>query len=97
MCISILHIEYLAAGIPSNTILTRLRPSVCLGVSMCGWALVSAFTARANSYAYLVVWRFLLGWFEAPFYPGAIYLLSRFYAKSEVSQRDPADSCQLLT
>lgn len=32
--------------------------------------------------------RFLLGWFEAPFYPGAIYILSRFYTKSEVREME---------
>ncbi|KAH9240687.1 hypothetical protein K456DRAFT_1931578 [Colletotrichum gloeosporioides 23] len=86
-CISILYVGYLTAGIPSNMILTRVRPSVYMGVCMCGWAIVSAFTAMADNYVHLLVLRFLLGWFEAPFYPGAIYLLSRFYTKSELATR----------
>ncbi|KAF0327192.1 major facilitator superfamily transporter, partial [Colletotrichum asianum] len=41
----------------------------------------------ADNYVHLLVLRFLLGWFEAPFYPGAIYLLSRFYMMSELATR----------
>ncbi|KAF3798011.1 hypothetical protein GCG54_00003913 [Colletotrichum gloeosporioides] len=52
---------------------------------MCGWAIVSAFTAMADNYVHLLVLRLLLGWFKAPFYPGAIYLLSPFYTNSELA------------
>lgn len=31
-CISILYVGYLLAGIPSNMLLTRIRPSIYLGV-----------------------------------------------------------------
>ncbi|KAF5526055.1 MFS transporter prlL [Colletotrichum aenigma] len=41
----------------------------------------------ADNYVHLLVLRFLLGWFEAAFYPGAIYLLSRSYTKSELATR----------
>uniref|UniRef100_A0A8H7N2S4 Major facilitator superfamily (MFS) profile domain-containing protein n=1 Tax=Bionectria ochroleuca TaxID=29856 RepID=A0A8H7N2S4_BIOOC len=86
-CISILYVGYLIAGIPSNMILTRVRPSIYLGVCMCGWAIVSGCTALSMNYIHLLMLRFLLGWFEAPFYPGAIYMLSRFYTKREVATR----------
>lgn len=52
---------------------------------MCGWACVSACTALAGNYVQLLMLRFLLGFLEAPFYPGAIYLIGRFYTKKEVS------------
>lgn len=52
---------------------------------MCGWAIVSACTALAKNYTHMVVLRLFLGFLEAPFYPGAIYMLSRFYTKREVS------------
>lgn len=63
---------------------------------MCGWAIVSGFTAMADSYTHLLVLRLLLGWFEAPFYPGAIYLLSRFYTKHEASGKSLYPSGKLF-
>ena len=68
-------------------LLTRVKPAVYLGVCMCGWAVVSACTALAHNYATMIVLRLLLGFLEAPFYPGAIYMLSRFYNKREVASR----------
>lgn len=84
VCISILYVGYLLAGIPSNMLLTRIRPSIYLGVCMCGWAIVSACTSLAHNYHTMLILRFLLGFLEAPFYPGAIYILSRFYTRREV-------------
>jgi MFS family permease len=40
-----------------------------------------ACTALVKSYAGLVVCRFFLGITEAPFYPGATYMLSIFYTR----------------
>jgi len=54
---------------------------------MAVWAVVSACTALVQNYAGLVVCRFLLGITEAPFYPGAIYLLSIFYTRKEIASR----------
>ncbi|KAL6410654.1 major facilitator superfamily transporter [Ilyonectria robusta] len=87
VCISILYVGYLLAGIPSNMLLTRIRPSIYLGVCMCGWAIVSACTSLAHNYHTMLILRFLLGFLEAPFYPGAIYILSRFYTRREVATR----------
>ena len=41
----------------------------------------SACTALVKNYAGLVVCRFFLGITEAPFYPGATYMLSIFYTR----------------
>jgi MFS family permease len=54
---------------------------------MAGWAIVSACTALVKDYTGLVVVRFLLGVAEAPFYPGALYLLSIFYTRKEIATR----------
>lgn len=54
---------------------------------MMAWAIVSASTAAAKNYTQLVVVRFFLGVAEAPYYPGALYMLSLFYTRKEIATR----------
>lgn len=86
-CVSILFVGYLLGQIPSNMILTRVRPSYYLSFFMALWAIVSALTALSNSFAGLALTRFFLGLTEAPYYPGALYLLSIFYTRKEIATR----------
>jgi MFS family permease len=51
------------------------------------WAVVSACTSLTHSYTDLVLVRFFLGVAEAPYYPGALYLLSLFYTRKEIATR----------
>ncbi|KAL1626854.1 hypothetical protein SLS56_006671 [Neofusicoccum ribis] len=85
--ISILFVGYLLMQVPSNMFLTRTRPSIYMSVCMIGWAGISAATAGVKNYAGLVACRFFLGFVEAPFYPGALYLLSVFYTRKELATR----------
>ncbi|KAE9582554.1 Major facilitator-type transporter hxnP [Colletotrichum fructicola] len=88
-CISILFVGYLLMQIPSNMLMSsqHIRPSIYMGCCMMAWAVVSACTALAKNYAGLVAVRFFLGVTEAPFYPGAIYMLSIFYTRKEIATR----------
>lgn len=65
----------------------KVRPSIYLAICMMAWAIVSACTALAHNYVGMVVVRFFLGVTEAPFYPGAIYMLSIFYTRKEIATR----------
>ncbi|KAH7346099.1 MFS transporter-like protein [Pyrenochaeta sp. MPI-SDFR-AT-0127] len=85
--ISILFVGYIAGQIPSNMILSRVRPSWYLGGFCMSWSIVCLLTYRANDYAGMLACRFLLGVTEAPFYPGALFLLALFYTKKEVATR----------
>ncbi|KAK7229486.1 hypothetical protein V2G26_001656 [Clonostachys chloroleuca] len=85
--ISILFVGYLLMQVPSNMFMTRTRPSIYLSICMIGWAAVSAATAGVTNYAGLVACRFFLGFVEAPFYPGALYLLSIYYTRKELATR----------
>lgn len=73
--------------LPSNMILTRVRPSLYMPFWVCVWSCISAATAGANSYSHLVIIRFFLGIAEAPFFPGAFYLLSCWYTRKELGLR----------
>ncbi|OJD17436.1 hypothetical protein AJ78_02461 [Emergomyces pasteurianus Ep9510] len=85
--ISILFVGYVLMQIPSNMLITRVRPSIYMSSWMIIWSIVSACTALVQSYSGMVVCRFLLGVTEAPFYPGATYLLAIFYTRKEVASR----------
>ncbi|KAJ4381266.1 hypothetical protein N0V86_003615 [Didymella sp. IMI 355093] len=86
-CVSILFVGYLLGQIPSNMFLNRTRPSRYMGICMMLWAVVSALTALAKDFKGLLLTRFFLGITEAPYYPGAVYLLSMFYNRKEVATR----------
>ncbi|KAM5363836.1 hypothetical protein ACJZ2D_011812 [Fusarium nematophilum] len=86
-CVSILFVGYILGQIPSNMFLTRTRPSRYMGIMMMLWAVVSALTAVSKDFTGLLLTRFFLGVTEAPYYPGAVYLLSIFYTRKEVATR----------
>lgn len=54
---------------------------------MLAWALVSIFPIFTKSYHGMFACRFVLGIVEAPFYPGAIYMISQFYTRKEAATR----------
>ncbi|KAJ4303344.1 hypothetical protein N0V90_002237 [Kalmusia sp. IMI 367209] len=87
--ISILFVGYLLMQVPSNMLMSsqKVRPSIFMCMCMMGWAIVSACTALTHNYTGLVLVRFFLGVAEAPYYPGALYLLSLFYTRKEIATR----------
>jgi len=66
---SILFVGYLTMQLPSNLLLTRIRPSMYLGCVMALWGAVSACTAATHSFGGLIIVRVFLGVAEAPFFP----------------------------
>jgi len=54
-----------------------------------GWirGTISAAQAATKSYTQLVVCRFFLGFVEAPFFAGAIMLMSSWYTRRELAVR----------
>ncbi|KAH6723812.1 major facilitator superfamily domain-containing protein [Leptodontidium sp. MPI-SDFR-AT-0119] len=87
--ISILYVGYLFMQIPSNMLLSsrKIRPSLYMSMTMMLWAVVAAVTGAVRNYTGLVLVRFFLGSVEAPFYPGALYILSSFYTRKEIATR----------
>ncbi|KAH7002775.1 major facilitator superfamily domain-containing protein [Fusarium venenatum] len=68
-------------------LMTRIRPSFFMSGAMCLWAVVSTLTAICHNFKGLLLTRFFLGVTEAPFYPGALYMLSIFYTRKEIATR----------
>ncbi|KAM0702001.1 hypothetical protein Q7P35_010911 [Cladosporium inversicolor] len=88
LSISILFVGYLLkVKLPSNLLITRMRPSLYLGITMLVWGGVCAATAAVQNFAQLLVVRIFLGITEAPFFPGAIFLMSSWYTRQELTKR----------
>ncbi|KAL5366222.1 major facilitator superfamily domain-containing protein [Aspergillus floccosus] len=87
VAVSILNVGYMLAQLPSNMIITRVRPSIYLPCCVMVWSCVSAATAGVENFSGLVAVRFFLGIVEAPFFPGAFYLLSCWYTRKELALR----------
>lgn len=73
--------------LPSNMILTKVRPSLYIPLWVCVWSVVSGATADTNSFGGLIGVGIVLGVCEAPFFPGVFYLLSCWYTKKELALR----------
>ncbi|KAI1468503.1 MFS transporter [Daldinia caldariorum] len=85
--VSILFVGYVLMQVPSNMLITRIKPGLYMSGCMFLWAVVSTCTAAVKSYGALVACRFFLGIAEAPFYPGATYIFAIYYTHSEMAAR----------
>lgn len=86
-CVSILFVGYILGQIPSNMLITRVKPSLYMSGCMALWAVICGLTALSKNFTGLLLTRFFLGVVEAPYYPGALYILSIFYTRKEVATR----------
>ncbi|EXJ80757.1 hypothetical protein A1O3_07041 [Capronia epimyces CBS 606.96] len=86
--LSILFVSYILAQVPSNLFLNHLgRPSIYLGFFTTAWGLVSAMTCLVKGFGGIIACRFMLGLVEAPFFPGVLFFLSKWYTKKELNLR----------
>ncbi|KAG1740812.1 major facilitator superfamily domain-containing protein [Suillus paluster] len=86
--LAILYVTYCPAQIPSNMILSYIsRPSLYIGACVVTWGLTSALTGVTTNFAGIMACRIFIGLPEAAFYPGVMYLLSRWYTRKELTVR----------
>jgi MFS family permease len=85
--VSILFVGYLLGQVPSNIILTRVRPSIYLPWAMLIWGGISLCTAATHNFTGIILVRFFLGFAESPFFAGALLLISSWYKPSEIAPR----------
>lgn len=76
--LSIFFFGYLLLEIPSNLLLAHTRPSIYIPSIMMCWAVISALTGAVQNFGGLLAVRFFLGIVEAGFFPGCLFLLSRY-------------------
>ncbi|KAK6440620.1 hypothetical protein LTR95_003152 [Oleoguttula sp. CCFEE 5521] len=86
--LSILFVGYVLMQVPSNAVLNYVgRPSWYIGFFTLLWGLVSLVTSQVQSYKSIIGARFVLGLVEAPFFPGVLFYLSKWYTKKELNFR----------
>lgn len=86
--VAVLFAGYISLQIPSNIIASRVKwPSFYICCMTAAWGTVSACTGAVNNYHGLLVCRLILGFTEAAFFPGALFLLSLFYTKRQIAFR----------
>ncbi|TPX09500.1 uncharacterized protein E0L32_009243 [Thyridium curvatum] len=88
IALSIFFIPYILAEIPSNLILNKFKkPSQYIALIVFLWGVIMVCTGFVTNFSTLCAVRFLLGLFEAGFFPGAILLVSKWYVPDEVQTR----------
>jgi len=88
VALAVLFAGYAPAQIPSNMIVNHVtRPSTYIGACVILWGLTSLLAGAVQDFAGLLVCRIFIGFPEAAFYPGTIYLLSRWYTRKELALR----------
>lgn len=68
--VAILTVGYMLAQLPSNMLITRVRPAIYLPAAAFIWSAISAMTALCTSAGGLWGVQFILGIVEAPLFPG---------------------------
>ncbi|KAL4069391.1 MFS general substrate transporter [Scleroderma citrinum] len=87
LCLTLFFVSYSLFEVPSNIILKRLRPSIWLSALMLGWGIMMTLQGLVQNFRGLMAMRWLLGMFEAGFFPGVSYYLSCWYKRSEYGIR----------
>ncbi|KAG9650711.1 putative MFS transporter Liz1/Seo1, partial [Aureobasidium melanogenum] len=80
-------IGYVIGEIPSNIVLTKIRPRYWLPALELIWTILTFCTCKANSATQLYVIRFFVGLAESAFYPGMQYIIGSWYRKDELAKR----------
>lgn len=89
IAVAMFFIPYILCEVPSNMILAKFkRPSQYIGIIVTCWGTIVTLTGCVNSLASLCATRFLIGLFEAGFFPGAVWLISQWYPPNRTQSRN---------
>ncbi|KAG1854199.1 major facilitator superfamily domain-containing protein [Suillus subalutaceus] len=95
--LSIIYVGFIVMQVPANMFLHWLeKPAILLPCSMMIWGVVSTLTGGTQNYTEVLFARLLLGFSEAPFFPGTIFLLSGWYKRDELAVRTTLIACGAL-
>ncbi|KAF8558925.1 MFS general substrate transporter [Imleria badia] len=102
--LSALYVGYILLQVPSNMFLNHIgRPSIYLPGCMAVWGIISVLTgnivrypSQLAEYTSALLTRFLVGFVEAAFFPGALFLLSKWYRRRELGERTAILACGIM-
>jgi ACS family pantothenate transporter-like MFS transporter len=78
---------YVVGQLPSQLILTKLRPSIWIPSCELVWTILTFCLAAATTSNHVIAIRFFVGLVESIFYPAAHFLLGSWYKPSELGKR----------
>ncbi|GES63203.1 MFS transporter [Aspergillus terreus] len=73
--------------IPFAYLFTRLPMSWLIPLMDVAWGIFTLLQYRVTSYSEMMAYRFLVGWFEAAFFPGMHYIFGAWYRGDEIARR----------
>ncbi|KAG0692559.1 major facilitator superfamily domain-containing protein [Suillus ampliporus] len=92
--LSILYVGYIIMHVPGNMFLHWLeRPSVFIPSCMAVWGAISVLIGITKNYTEVLIVRLFLGFVEAPFFPGVLFLVSKWYKRDESALRTSLVAC----
>ncbi|KIW63628.1 hypothetical protein PV04_08614 [Phialophora macrospora] len=86
--VTLFSLAYALFEVPSNYVMKHwVRPSLWLAFLLFAWGALTIGTAGVHNYATVVALRFLVGVFEAGFFPGIVYFITVWYRYNERAVR----------
>jgi MFS transporter, ACS family, pantothenate transporter len=80
-------VGYVLGEVPSNMLLTRVRPSIWIPACEVTWATLTILLALCKNAHQVYVLRFFIGLAESTFYPGMQYIIGSWYRRDELAKR----------
>ncbi|KAK5631156.1 hypothetical protein RRF57_006871 [Xylaria bambusicola] len=80
-------VGYAIGEIPSNLLLTKIRPSIWIPSLEVLWSVLTILLAKCTTATQIYVLRFFIGLAESAFYPGMQYVIGSWYRKDELAKR----------
>ncbi|KAJ5736905.1 major facilitator superfamily domain-containing protein [Penicillium malachiteum] len=80
-------VGYTVGQIPSNLILSQIRPSIWIPACEVVWAVLTILMVICKNVNGLYALRFFIGLADSAFNPGIFYLLGSWYRKDELAKR----------
>ncbi|KAF9074172.1 major facilitator superfamily domain-containing protein, partial [Rhodocollybia butyracea] len=78
---------YVLGQIPSNMLITRVRPSIWIPAMEVLWSILTMLLSTSRSFSDLIAIRFFVGLTEATFYPAMQYVIGSWYKPDELGKR----------
>ncbi|KAI1478007.1 MFS general substrate transporter [Daldinia eschscholtzii] len=80
-------VGYVIGEIPSNMLLTKVRPSIFIPACEVVWSVLTILLSKCRTAEQIYVLRFFIGLAESSYYPGIQYIIGSWYRKDELAKR----------
>ncbi|KAI7900517.1 major facilitator superfamily domain-containing protein [Cokeromyces recurvatus] len=85
--LGLFYVAYIIFEVPSNLMMAHVNPAHWIARIMITWSIVTGCMAAISKPWHFYLLRFLLGAFEAGFWPGITYYNTLWYRPEEISSR----------